>query len=364
MAIPNNKILLRSPYWVTQSSDDLDYMMIDLRVWNGSLADEPTDPTIQLRSTALNGVASIDIAELARDYVEVTFNGFEESNTVIISYQVTTSNVAGKGEDNGRTYKIGYDGYGTFADGYNPVLSSPILMSAERVSAYKETNIDIPVALAEVTEYSLQRLSYVGYSSFRTVSTTNTPADTGEAVLYIDTKYQGQYADRVEIKSGADVYYVYVDYQECNKYGVNKVYFVNRFGAVQQMHFSSKYAISLSSESEKYTRNLLDNGTYDVTRHQTYLLNKNGKFSMEINTGWIPEEENDTMIEILMSEQIWLKVDTSKLGVGWVPKSTSEYTIPVHLTNKNMSVKTKLNEKLINYSFKFEAANDWINTVR
>ena len=29
-----------------------------------------------------------------------------------------------------------------------------------------------------------------------------------------------------------------------------------------------------------------------------------------------------------------------------------------------MEIKNKVNDKLINYSFKFEAANDWINSIR
>ena len=65
-----------------------------------------------------------------------------------------------------------------------------------------------------------------------------------------------------------------------------------------------------------------------------------------------------------MSEQVWLQVDSSKFGVGFVPRQSSVYTIPVHLTSKSLDVKSKINDKLINYTFKFEAANDWINSIR
>ncbi len=374
MAIPTERIMLRSPYWVTQSDDNLDYMMIDLRIWNGMTSEEPTDPTIQLRSTALNGVASIDIAELARDYVEVSFNGNEESDTVIISYNVTTTNVAGRGDDVGRTYLIGFDGYGTFIEGVNPSSTEAVLLTSDIVSAYSNSTTKIPVSAAHVTSCTLQRRKNIGGSvSYPAITDVNNnpiiitvanPVDTSDAIEYIGTASSGKYADRIEITTTTGTEYVYIDYQECNKYGLSKVYFVNKFGAIQQMHFSGKHSISLSSDSEKYTRNLLDNGTYDNTRHQSYLLNKNGKFSINLNTGWVPEENNGTMIEMLMSEQIWIDIDPSVIGVGWVPKGGSVYTIPVQLTNKNMDVKTRSNEKLINYSLKFEAANNWINTVR
>ena len=55
MALPTNKILLRSPYWVTKSDTNLSFIIIDLRIWTGALADEPSSsepPTIRLRSTA------------------------------------------------------------------------------------------------------------------------------------------------------------------------------------------------------------------------------------------------------------------------------------------------------------------------
>ena len=91
MALPTDKILLRSPYWITKSDTNLSYISIALRIWTGALADEPSDLTISLRSTALNGLASIDIAELARDFVEVSFSDSgEESNAVLIS-QLTSS---------------------------------------------------------------------------------------------------------------------------------------------------------------------------------------------------------------------------------------------------------------------------------
>ena len=120
----------------------------------------------------------------------------------------------------------------------------------------------------------------------------------------------------------------------------------------------------MNSEDTKYTRNILNGGTYSEFRHQNYVLTKNGKVSLEFNTGWVSEDENDTFLELLMSEQVWIRIDAAKFGVGWIPKQSSAYTIPVHLTNKTFDVKSRINDKLINYTFKFEGANDWINSVR
>ncbi len=81
MALPTNKIFLRSPYWVDITYYNLAYITLDLYVWTGDLTlDIPSNPSIQLRSTAFDDYAAIDIAEFARDLVEVTFNGTQDSN--------------------------------------------------------------------------------------------------------------------------------------------------------------------------------------------------------------------------------------------------------------------------------------------
>ena len=366
MALPTNKILLRSPYWVTKSETDLSYILVSLRVWIGELSAEPTDATIRLRSTALNGVASVDISELARDFVEVVFGtAGEESNAVLLSSVCTSVYLDGTTTTYTKEYFLGLDGYGTFTDGANYSMTERVLMSTEVIRSYSDTNNRIPVLAEEFTGYKLQTSNGAGWHTFHTVSGLSAGDNTADAIDYINTSQAGVYAQRVvvEFSTGADEV-IYVEYQECNKYGFTPAYFVNRFGAMQQVHFTGRFNISMQSEDTKYTRNILEGGTYNSFRHQQYVLNKNGKVSLEFNTGWIPEEENDTFLELIMSEQIWLQVDSSKFGVAFIPKQSSTYTLPVHLTTKNLDVKSKINDKLINYTFKFEGANDWINSVR
>ena len=86
--LPTKDIFLRSPYWLNINETDLDFVLCELRIWTGALYEEPLEADIKLRSTALNNKTSIDIAEYARDFVEVTFSGTEESNAVFISYQL------------------------------------------------------------------------------------------------------------------------------------------------------------------------------------------------------------------------------------------------------------------------------------
>jgi hypothetical protein len=38
MALPASKIFLRSPYWISKTRTNLNYILVDLYVWNGDLA--------------------------------------------------------------------------------------------------------------------------------------------------------------------------------------------------------------------------------------------------------------------------------------------------------------------------------------
>lgn len=366
MALPTNRIFLRSPYFISKSRTNLSYITVDLYVWTGNLVlDEPVDPSIQLRSTAFDGYASIDIAEFARDLVEVTFNGTEESAAVWVQYQITWVDKDGRTGTDNTVQLTGLDGFGYFEDGINYNYSGNILMGQDTIRTNYNNTVKIPVLQDRLTGWELQTLSGGTYTTFST-TTGFTPAEESSAVIrYINSASGATYADRIKFNFTTRVpEYVYIQYEDCTRYGVQEVFFVNRFGAIQEVNTFGRFDVSLMTEDEKYKRNLLTNGSYSTTRHQNTILMKNGKIMMTLNTGWYLEEDNDIFIEMMLSEQIWIRVDKSTLGIGWLPKTASSFVVPVNLTSQQMQVKNKLNDKMINYTFEFEAAADRINTVR
>ena len=365
MALPASKIFLRSPYWISKTITNLNYILVDLYVWNGSLtADEPTAPNIQLRSTALDGYASIDIAEFARDLVEVTFNGTQDSNAVWVKYQITWVNNDETSGVDGPVSLTGLDGFSYFEDGINYQYASNVLMGQNTIRTSQSTTVKVPVLQDKLVSYGLQTYSAGVYTQFYTVTGLSPAEDTDSVIKYVNSSYSGTYADRIQFNfSSGSPEYVYVQYEDCSRYGVKEVFFVNRYGATQELNTFGRFDVSLSTQDDKYKRNLLVNGNYDSTRHQNTILNKNGKIMMTLNTGWYLEEDNDIFVEMMLSEQIWIRVDRDSLGMGWVGKQAS-FIVPVNLKSQEMQVKSKLNDKMINYTFEFEAAADRINTVR
>jgi len=365
--LPTSEIFLRSPYWLYIAEAELDYVLCDLRIWTGELTDEPITPSAKLRSTALNGKTSIDIAEFGRDYVEVTFAGTVDSNAIFISYELThyLNGQSFEPDAEDRVYLTGLDGYSTFQDGVNYQWWKQTMLSDNVVTVYPETSIKIPVLQKFLIGYRLQRLQGGLYHTFKQENNLTPATNTNGLIRNITSSSQNKFADRVLLlfSQGQDET-VLLNYTQCTKYGATRVYFVNRLGCIQEMHFSGRFNVEVNVENDKYKRNILVDGNYDVHRHQSSVLNKNGTIKLTMNTGWRFEAENDTIIELMMSEQVWVQVDADKLGRGWAPKSSNLWTIPVNLKSSSSAIKSKMNDKLINYTFDFEAAHDWINTVR
>ena len=103
--------------------------------------DIPTNPSIQLRSTAFDDYATIDIAEFARDLVEVTFNGTQDSNAVWVQYQIIWV-------DNRWYYGYRHcgsinwlDGFSYFEDGVNYQYSENVLMGQDTIRTMKITQL-------------------------------------------------------------------------------------------------------------------------------------------------------------------------------------------------------------------------------
>ena len=72
--------------------------------------------------------------------------------------------------------------------------------------------------------------------------------------------------------------------------------------------------------------------------------------SITLNTGFLREEYNETIRQLLQSENIWIREDNQ--------------TLPILVKDSNFQYKTSVNDKLVNYTINFEFAFDGINNIR
>ncbi len=130
------------------------------------------------------------------------------------------------------------------------------------------------------------------------------------------------------------------------KYTPVKVSFINRFGVIQDLVFFKKRVDSYSTDEEDYKANIITNGQVYPHLGQRRIYNKQAKASVKISSGFYKESFNTVFIQLLYSEMYWIDNE------------------PAILTDSKWTEKTNVNDKLINYDFNFDFANDDINSIR
>ena len=137
----------------------------------------------------------------------------------------------------------------------------------------------------------------------------------------------------------------------CSKYTPIKLVFINRFGLPQDLWFFAKSIESNNTRRESYkSSNIAYNGVFDKHEHQKKSFHVNGTTTYTLNTGFISEDYNEFMRELLLSERVWAHIDGD--------------VRPVIVTSSSISYKTALNDQMVDYSVEIEQANDLISTMR
>jgi len=90
--------------------------------------------------------------------------------------------------------------------------------------------------------------------------------------------------------------------------------------------------------------------TYNFYERQEGRYNIKAKTKIELNTGFVLEDMNSTIEELFLSENVW------------ITESSNVY--PIIPQTQELVYKTRLNDKLINFSVEFKYAYNEFNIVR
>jgi hypothetical protein len=258
----------------------------------------------------------LDVSELVRDYVTPSFTGtFNTGSIGTASVSVAVSfyddiNATGTEVDTASDTFVAYDGYAYFSQQNNFAIPSGALLSGTTIYAPVNTTGTFYV---------------MGGDGSLAIETYNTSATSAAGIT--------------------------IKRQPCDKYTPIKCVFINKFGVHQEFYFFAKKVESFNASGDKYISNIVANdGTYDPRRHQVVDFNKNGKINYNLSTGYVGQEVNPYIQELLLSEQIWLVLSGS--------------VVPVSINTKSAEYKTTLNDKLVSYTMDFEQSNDTISTIK
>jgi hypothetical protein len=138
-------------------------------------------------------------------------------------------------------------------------------------------------------------------------------------------------------------------YNEC-LYDLYTIVFKNRWGVLESMPMTKKATKELTITSKELNRSIVDyNGDFNVNRHTNKQFNTNGKERFTLNTEFLPEYMNQAVEELSLSEELWLVKDDA--------------IYPIIRVNDNINFKTKLNDKLIQYSMQVELSHNIIKNI-
>ena len=123
------------------------------------------------------------------------------------------------------------------------------------------------------------------------------------------------------------------------------VQFVNRYGGLDFIWFFKMRTDSITTEAKEY-KLLQPNLDYDTTIGQNAKYNFNGKQSVRMNTGFVNENYNELIQDLILSEKVWIN------------------SIPAIVKSTGTEFKTQIRNKNINYEIEFEYAFDLINNMQ
>ena len=390
------KINLRSPYYIKVSKTALTSVELKLYIYtgtftaNGSVAAGTLRYTINKKPLGSNAYVVFEVSELVRDYLEVEFNGDYNSEAVWLNAIATVTgggtNPVTVTPDNTNGF-IGLDGYGYFEEGANPTLSTTALQSNNSIIALDDNLFRVPVFVAGTESVSLlykgevkqtidlssasvdETTEQIRYISANSTGSGDVTYDSfQERVLNDGGTFEGssclsEFLDSVSIglidevyvssASGVEVFKVKT-LEEC-LYTPIKVTFVNKFGAFQDLIFFKKSIDKTSVKGEEFKTAVFDQATltYKTYQHQRTQFMVQGTDSITMNTGYISEDYNKVIEQLMLSEQVWATFITD-----------SEEVRPLVPKTKSFTHKTQLNDKLIDYTIEFDIANNKINNIR
>ena len=374
---------LRSPIFTGNSILTNGYNIYKIYIYTLTAPSEP-EYIIRKNYNANFGAGAIEISELVRDYLDITFEGTYISNCRKIKVEVDRYDSSGVLFESFDILNdvFAFDSYSYFEETDFDIDDSPIMISNRNIFALADNLVRIPINTessptvvflkdGEIvsTESYVSGGFTIGRIKYATIGGTYSYDNYKERVItddgaFVETKCLADFLDKFEIGE-ADEVRVFSDtkpleiikiktLEEC-KYEPKKVTFINKFGALQDMYFFKKAVEKMTVKKETYKSNILDsNYSYSRSNHVKRNFNVIGNESVTLSSGYLSEEYNEVFKQLLLSEKVWLTNLTD----------TEEQVIPINVKTSNITYKTSLNDKLVEYTFDFDKSFDTINNIR
>lgn len=379
----------RSPNYISTSIANTYYSILEIYIWAGSATDTSVPITYSLKKYALNSstFVSYETSELTRDYIDVTFDGDYETpltwqREVIKVYDATNTLISNI------TYatKSVFESYSYFEEDLFNIQYKSLLISNRELFVLADNSFRIPIhtrtnptvifigkedsfsqSFSSSTQSS-EQIKYVSkngveinYDSFKSrvlLESTNSQPSTFEDNRnlqdFLDEFNIGE-IDRVVVTGTDGTQTINIKTIEECKYEPKKVTFVNKFGVLQDMFFFKKSVESMDVQKESYKANTRNEfNEYSKSSHVNRDFNIVAKESVTLSSGYLSEEYNEVFKQLMLSEKVWVTNVTD----------TEVQVLPINVKTSNITYKTSVNNKLVEYTIEFDNSFDTINNIR
>ena len=377
-------INLRSPYYTGTDIASTSYTTIAISIWEGSSA-SPVTAQYNLRKGIIGTSVKVyfEIAEIIRDYLDVNFDGDYTSQTIWVKTVRVAYNSSDVVLSTLTATNIAFDSYSYFQDPTFDIEYLPLLISNREMFVLDDNTFRIPVntygdptvtfflndAVVSTQSFSssaltTEQIKYVSiygddtnYDNFkeRVLGDSGTFEDSTCLKAFLDSFSIGK-VDKVTVTDtdGTTATVIVNTIEEC-KYEPKKITFVNRFGVLQDMYFFKKAVEKMNVKKDSYKSNVLDSSmNYSINKHTNKDFNINGSESISLSSGYLSEEYNQVFQQLLLSEKVWITNITE----------SGEQVLPINVKTSNITYKTSLNDKLVEYSIDFDNSFNVINDIR
>lgn len=346
----------RSPYIISIDEIGSSETSIEVRIWNGSPSFIPTDPTYtesKLVPSSSSFLTQYNIAPLIQGFLSHKIR-----QNIYSTYPIETPNSqwcnvrVKRSSDGGGINDVQYlavNGYGTYKQGYNPILTGWLLDEGTYYYPYDVTIDPLTNPLRQVGNITIYEKYNVRYTNLNDLSVidVNTLDDVFSDVpcVVLENIIDGNKVEIIDLDTEQILAtYIFKPQIECY-YDPITIDFVNAYGAWQRTFmYKAKYT-NFDFSNTEYNLLQTDLIGYDIREGQRKTFNANGVEKIKMNTGWVDESYVGVLKQLLLSERVLINGS------------------PAIALTKTLEQQDSLNVNLINYTLEFKYAYDYINTV-
>ena len=354
-------ILTKSPHYITIPWENPNggvtpsKYILEVYVWNSLKSALPSTANYELENVnplGLSGTVDVDISPYINDILTVGVTKGTATSVIngACAVWVKTQVIYYQGGVAQAPQYIVTDlavkGYGYGIEGKNTTIpTNNVLAFGNFANVSRQSQFSLPIKISETATTAVSVISKP-FNNINFTTTLSTATSSIELIKRIYVRLSDVGVDTtVEIKKDNVLVHTLNVVHEI-RYSPIDIYFINKYGALYPITFFKEIVNTLKTTADNYESS---NGQPIDGVHQFVEYNKKGKKDFKAKTGFMLEENNENIEQLMLADTAWVL--------------EGEVFNPVNVSKSSLEEQTRQKDRLINYEFDFEYAYNHINNA-